>query len=30
MPYALYIKYGFEDTGKEDEGEQILRLKIIN
>jgi diamine N-acetyltransferase len=28
MPYAMYIKYGFEDTGKEDEGEQILRLKI--
>lgn len=28
MPYEMYIKYGFIDTGKVEEGEQVLKLKI--
>lgn len=28
MPYEMYIKYGFVDTGKVDDGEQVLKLKI--
>lgn len=28
MPYEMYIKYGFEDTGEVDDGEQVLKLKI--
>lgn len=28
MPYEFYIRYGFEDTNKVEDGEQILKLKI--
>lgn len=28
MPYEMYIKYGFVDTGEVDDGEQVLKLKI--
>ncbi len=28
MPYSMYINYGFIDTGKEEDSEQILKLKI--
>ncbi len=28
MPYKMYLSYGFEDTGREEDGEQILKLKI--
>lgn len=27
-PYEFYLKYGFTDTGKLEEGEQVLQLKI--
>lgn len=27
-PYKFYLKYGFIDTGKVDDGEQVLSLKI--
>jgi diamine N-acetyltransferase len=27
-PYEFYLKYGFVDTGKVDDGEQVLLLKI--
>lgn len=27
-PYKFYLKYGFVDTGKVDDGEQVLLLKI--
>jgi catechol 2,3-dioxygenase-like lactoylglutathione lyase family enzyme/GNAT superfamily N-acetyltransferase len=27
-PYAFYLKHGFTDTGKQDHGEQILRLLL--
>mgnify|MGYP002620508452 len=28
MPYKMYLSYGFKDTGREEDGEQILKLKI--
>ncbi len=28
MPYSMYIKYGFIDTNREEDGEQVLKLKI--
>ena len=28
IPYEMYIKYGFVDTGEVDDGEQVLKLKI--
>ncbi|MCD8574680.1 MAG: GNAT family N-acetyltransferase [Erysipelotrichaceae bacterium] len=28
MPYEMYTKYGFVDTGEVDDGEQVLKLKI--
>lgn len=28
MPYQMYIKYGFVDTGLVDDGESVLKLKI--
>lgn len=28
MPYDMYIKYGFEDTGRVEDGEQVLKLSI--
>jgi len=27
-PYDFYIKYGFVDTGKVDDGEQVLELEL--
>jgi diamine N-acetyltransferase len=30
MPYSMYIKYGFIDTKREVDGEQLLKLKIAS
>ncbi len=27
-PYSFYISYGFTDTGRQDEGEQVLKLVL--
>jgi len=27
-PYLFYLKYGFEDTGRTFEDEQVLKLKL--
>ena len=29
MPYQMYINYGFEDTGLVDDGESVLKLRIL-
>jgi len=27
-PYEFYIKYGFQDTGVQEEGEEVLKMKL--